>query len=238
MEIVVRPALPEDSVTLVELMLQAAGDTLQFILDDLKPHVSPADVFRHMISSIDSECSYRRCWVAVAQSGAHAPVVGMVNAFPAALLCEQTMPTSLSSRELHLWPRTTLQDASSYCINSLAVFPLYRRCGIASRLIDQAAEQAIAEGFASLSLHVWADNRSAIRLYRSKGFKELDRASIPWHPRLPHFGGSLLMRLSGLAGRFVSTVSHKAADPESGNGVDDQGARPPSRRLSAQDEHQ
>lgn len=238
MEVAVRRAVPEDAASLVELMHQAAGDTLQFILDELDPRFNPADVFRHMISSNDSECSYRRCWVAVAQFGAHAPVVGMVNAFPASLLCDQTMPTNLSARELHLWPRTVLQDASSYCINSLAVFPLYRRCGIASRLIDQAAEQAVAEGFASLSLHVWADNASAVRLYHSKGFKELGRASIPWHPRLPHSGGSLLMRLSGLAGGFVSPISHKAADPDFVNGVDDQGAAPPSCRLAARDEHQ
>lgn len=229
--------MPEDAASLVELMHQAAGDTLQFILDELDPRFSPADVFRHMISSSDSECSYRRCWVAVAQSGAHAPVVGMVNAFPASLLCDQTMPTNLSARELHLWPRTVLQDASSYCINSLAVFPLYRRCGIASRLIDQAAEQAVAEGFASLSLHVWADNASAVRLYRSKGFKELDRALIPWHPRLPHSGGSLLMRLSGLPRSLVSPVSWKSAELASGNGVDSQGAAP-SCRLTARDKHQ
>lgn len=196
MEITVRAAVPEDIVTLVELMLQAGGDTLQFILDGLESRVSIGELFKHMISSTDSECSYRRCWVALAQSGSHAPVVGMVNAFPASLLREQTMPSNLSAREIHLWPRTVLQDFGSYCLNSLAVFPLYRRCGIASQLIEKACQQAISEGFESLSLHVWADNAAAIRLYRRKGFVEVERAMIPWHPELPHSGGSLLMKLS------------------------------------------
>lgn len=230
MEIVVRAALPEDSVTLVELMLQAAGDTLQFILDDLEPRVSAAEVFKHMISSSDSECSYRHCWVAVVQSGAHAPVVGMMNAFPASLLSEQTMPSNLSSREVHLWPRTALQDWGSYCLNSLAVFPLYRRYGIASRLIEQAIDNAVSEGFGSLSLHVWADNASAVTLYRRKGFQEIDRAAIPWHPRLPHSGGSLLMRLSGLSGRIGSPAPCHNAVLAAGDGADDRDASRPSDR--------
>lgn len=235
MEIVVRAALPEDTVTLVELMLQAADDILQFILDEIEPRVTAGALLKHMISSIDSECSYRRCWVALAQSGAFSSVVGMVNAFPASLLCDQNMPSNLSARDNHLWPRTALQDCGSYCINSLAVFPLYRRRGIASRLIEQAGEQAIAEGFASLSLHVWADNKSAIRLYRRMGFQEIDRAAIPWHPHLPHSGGSLLMRLSDLAGHVGFSDSCKKTDLSGVSRADDQGVSLPSYRLASQD---
>lgn len=207
MQIDIREAMPEDVMAIVELMLQAAGDTLQFILDELEPRVSASDLFRQMITSIDSECSYRRCWVAVVPSEAPAPVVGMVNAFPAALLCAQGMPSNLTAREIHLWPRTALQEPGSYCINSLAVFPLYRRCGIAGRLIDHAAKQALIGGFSTLSLHVWEDNVPALTLYRRSGFDIIGRAAIPWHPELPFSGDSLLMGLDDLRAR-TGSISH------------------------------
>lgn len=210
-QIDIREAIPEDVVAIVELMLQAAGDTLQFILDELEPRVSASDLFRHMITSIDSECSYRRCWVAVMPSGAHAPVVGMVNAFPAALLCAQGMPSNLTAREVHLWPRTALQEPDSYCINSLAVFPLYRRCGIAGRLIDHAAKQALANGFSTLSLHVWEDNLPALNLYRRSGFDVIGRAAIARHPELPYSGDSLLMGLDDLRARTSSSLQRGTA---------------------------
>jgi ribosomal protein S18 acetylase RimI-like enzyme len=78
----------------------------------------------------------------------------------------------------------------------ITVDPGFRRHGIASQLVRRIAERSAAEGYDRVSLHVWADNGPACAFYRAKGFKEIARAPVPWHPGLPHEGGSILMRLS------------------------------------------
>lgn len=55
-------------------------------------------------------------------------------------------------------------------ITNVAVYPEYRRRGIASRLIKSAAEGAAGRGCAFLSLEVRAGNLSAVSLYGKHGF--------------------------------------------------------------------
>lgn len=193
MEVIYRAAVPQDAEALTELMLQAGGETLQFVLDELAPDVSARALYAHMAASTEGECSYRHCLVAQVDTAA---VVGMVNAFPAVRLQDQPHASDLSQREVHLRHRTELQDWGSYCLNNIAVAPPFRGRGIAARLIDLIGEKARSEGFDRVTLHVWADNAPARSLYRRKGFEEIGQAAVSWHPALPHEGGRLLMRLS------------------------------------------
>ncbi|MBX9934830.1 MAG: GNAT family N-acetyltransferase [Methylobacterium sp.] len=197
MEIEYRAAAPQDAEALTDLMLQAGGDTLQFVLDGLAPGVSAWALYAHMVCSTESECSYRHCLVA--EVGA--AVVGMANAFPTARLRDEPHAFALSQREIHIRQRTEVQDWGSYCLNNIAVAPLFQGQGIAARLIDLVGEKARSEGFDRLTLHVWGDNARARSLYRRKGFEEIGWAAVGWHPALPHVGGSLLMQLSLAAGR-------------------------------------
>ena len=58
-------------------------------------------------------------------------------------------------------------------ILSLGVAPAHRRRGIGAALIRAAAEQAKAQGAATLFLEVAADNAAADALYRSLGFVQV-----------------------------------------------------------------
>lgn len=57
-----------------------------------------------------------------------------------------------------------------WCIGHFAVFPQYRRQGVATRLLQFMTELAQNSGKTTLSLHVAADNHSAIQFYQQQGF--------------------------------------------------------------------
>ena len=56
-------------------------------------------------------------------------------------------------------------------ITNVAVFPPFRRCGIASALLDAAADGAKQRGCAFLTLEVREGNAKAIHLYEAHGFR-------------------------------------------------------------------
>jgi ribosomal protein S18 acetylase RimI-like enzyme len=57
-----------------------------------------------------------------------------------------------------------------WCIGHFAVFPQYRRQGVATRLLQFMTELAENSGKTTLSLHVAAENHSAIQFYQQQGF--------------------------------------------------------------------
>jgi GNAT superfamily N-acetyltransferase len=193
MQVTYRNAVLEDATSLTELMLRAGGDILQFVLDELAPGVRAKQLYMHMITSLESECSYQNCIVATIRAGQSEMVIGMVNAFPTARLKGASSACDLSDRETHLKPRTEMQDWDSYFLNQIAVFPEFSGQGIAEALMKKVFAQGILEGFDRITLHVWVDNEKAIRLYRRMGFMPVGVADILWHPDLPHRGGSILM---------------------------------------------
>lgn len=60
-------------------------------------------------------------------------------------------------------------------ITNVAVFPDYRRQGIAAQLIDVFCRFAQGNRLAFLTLEVRPGNKAAIELYRSFGFEEVGR---------------------------------------------------------------
>lgn len=58
-------------------------------------------------------------------------------------------------------------------IDNVAVFPAYRRQGIAGALLDALEDYARAHGASFLTLEVRASNMPAIRLYRGKGYQKV-----------------------------------------------------------------
>lgn len=58
-------------------------------------------------------------------------------------------------------------------IDNVAVFPAYRRQGIAGALLDALEGHARAHSASFLTLEVRASNMPAIRLYRGKGYQKV-----------------------------------------------------------------
>jgi len=164
---------------------------IEFILGG-KTLVSAArDAYHEMAQEPGGIFSFERCVVATVGNA----VVGMANAFPASLIRQEFPVRDPTWRELLLKPRFELNDWESYLLNNICVAANHRRCGVGTALLKAVVDDATLGGYSFLSLHVWADNKSAIAFYRKLGFRRRGRASIPWHLDLQHEGGSVLMKL-------------------------------------------
>ncbi len=186
-----RMARPDDSGELARYMCIAGGGVYEFLFDDLIPFVTAVDLLSAGIGSERYPVSWRNCRVAAL--GDDGEIVAAANVFPADLLKDDNYVLLGSERHDHIRPMLELQDWGSMFLNSLAVGDAYRGSGIGAQLLGWAEGRAAAAGYDRLSLHVWADNVSAVNFYTMRGFVELGVARIPSHPRLPHNGGSILM---------------------------------------------
>lgn len=187
---VLRRGQQEDLESIAQLAIEAGGDVVEFLAGAFHSRASAIDIYRSMLSEPDGIFSFSKCHVA-AVNGA---VIGFANAFPAKLLREELPKNQPTERELHLGPRTDLNDWSSYLLNNISVKQSFRRSGIGAALINEVAAEAKSLQLRSITLHVWADNLPAIEFYKRVGFKLIARVDIPWNVDLPHVGGSLLFR--------------------------------------------
>lgn len=186
-----RPAMPEDGAAIAGLICQAGGGLYEFLFDDLIPFVRAFDIVAAGVGMSDSPLSWENCLVA---TGGSAGVVGVANFFPADSISDETFLSLVSDRFEQIRPMLQLLDRGSMFLNAVAVAGNYRGNGIGTRLIERAEARALEAGLPRLSLHVWVDNVPAIRLYKRHGFTEVGIAELVDSPRLPHRGGSLLMR--------------------------------------------
>ena len=185
-----RAARIADSREIAQLACVAGLGLYEFLFDDLIPLMKAADFLAAGVASEDSPISYRNCCVATVRD----TIVGSANVFPTDALKNEDYAVVPSDRIDHIRSMLELQDWGSMFLNSLAVSEAHRGAGIGIRLLGWARTRAREAGFDRLSLHVWADNTSALRFYEAHGFVRQGIATVPTHPRLPRKGGSILMR--------------------------------------------
>jgi len=187
----IRRAEARDLKELADLANLAGGDTLSFIAQGINPMADTLAICRDMIADPAGIFSFRNCFVAESNGN----VIGSANAFPARLIENELIGVELTEREKYLLARTELNDPHSYLLNNIAVDPAYQRSGVGARLMQAVVAEAREQNFSSITLHVWADNTKATAFYERLGFIKDGHAAIPWHPELPHVGGSFLFRL-------------------------------------------
>lgn len=187
--LLLRNARPDDGPRLVPLMLLAGGGTLEFLAGPAHAATLP----QRLAALVAGRCGpYSHRSFAVAEAGG--TIVGMTSATPAPHPYPPDPEGVPADRAEHLRPLRRVWDAGSLYLSSLAVDPGHRRRGIGARLLEAVCDSARATGFDRVTVHVWADNDDARRLYGAHGFEPIGHAAIPWHPLLPHRGGSLLLR--------------------------------------------
>jgi ribosomal protein S18 acetylase RimI-like enzyme len=69
-----------------------------------------------------------------------------------------------------------------------------RRKGIGSQLISLTKKKAKQNGFDTLSLIVFADNKEALGVYYQHKFEIVAPVELNFHERIPHKGGCYLMK--------------------------------------------
>lgn len=188
-DLIIRPAEAEDAPDLARLLLVAGGGVYEFLLDGIVPGLSAEHMLVPGLAGTAGSLSYRLSGVAELKGR----VVGIAHGYPVDWMKTEDHSGLPPDRVEHLSSFAALQDWGSYFLSALAVDPAHRRSGIAGRLLAWFYAKARRGGFDRVSLHVWADNEAARALYRREGFEEHGRSAVPWHPRLPHRGGSILL---------------------------------------------
>jgi GNAT superfamily N-acetyltransferase len=187
-----RAAAFADCRELARFICLAGGGLYEFLFGDLIPLVAPTSFLAVAMASPRCSISYRNCFVAV--DDATNTIVGAANVFPSDLLRKESHAVLPFQRRNHIQPMLDLQDWGSMFLNALAVSEPHRCRGVGARLLAWAEDKGRRAGFERLSLHAWADNTTAVDFYKARGFVALAVADIPYDPRLPHVGGSILMQ--------------------------------------------
>ncbi|QMU61694.1 MAG: GNAT family N-acetyltransferase [Gammaproteobacteria bacterium] len=147
---------------------------IEYLLDSLVP-----DLFalRHLalVLAEDSNYSYKNVDLVLDENS----IAGLVFSYHSDSNQLTSEIQSVLSEDRVQWMRyfSDNQIDNSWYINTLGVADKYRRQGLGSQLLDHAAKRALQKGIQCLSLHVYANNIAAIKLYESYGFskeKEID----------------------------------------------------------------
>lgn len=137
------------------------------------------DVFKVLAARKDTQYSYCNALVAEVEG----IVAGAIVGYDGARLYELREPLLVlirerEGRELEIEDETS---AGEFYLDSLAVLPQYRGCGVGRMLLSAAAERAFAAGHERVGLIVDFDNPRAEALYSSLGFKRVNPTTFLGH---------------------------------------------------------
>lgn len=175
-------ATPAHAADIAQLIMTAmTEDCCQFLAGN--DHT--LDDFYHMMLSLvlmdDSQYSWRNAFVALDDEATdgdlgHAPVAGVIVGYDGKdlhRLRRRFIEAALKNLKMdHSGMDDETQEGEFY-IDSLAVYPEYRKRGIASMLLKRMAEHAASLNLPA-ALLVDKGNPNAERLYRSVGFEYVD----------------------------------------------------------------
>ena len=187
-----RMAKESECASLAEMINLASGGVVEFLFHGLVPEMTPVQIIAGNLARVGPAHSYQNTHVAVSQN----QVVGMALAFSADqhYVGPEMREFFPEHRLAHLEDFYDARVDGSLMLDALCVAEDFRRRGIGNNLIVQVKKRAVASGFASVSLIVFADNATAISVYRQQGFDEVRPVTLDPHELIPHKGGCLLMK--------------------------------------------
>ena len=172
--------ISSDGVALLEWTeaAQAAGDR------------TALDMGAEMYAAGEGDYSYRNCMLAEV-SGRPA---GMLLSFPVHPRepAEVVQSPPFDGSDVFA-PYKDLEAPDTWYVCGVAVLPDYRGHGIGKALMAIAGQQARDHGYDRLSLVVFEENATALRLYQHLRYQVIDRAPIVPHPLIRCSGDALLM---------------------------------------------
>lgn len=201
MNIVVRQAVREHAPAIAQLIMMAMTD--ECCLYFCGEGRGLPDFYRMMtqlVGSDEAQYSYRNTLVALAsdtipdQTQPHSRpcgrqqerrVVGIAVSYDGGRLHELRRPFIEAARTELGRDHSDMDDetkAGELYLDSLAVEPQYRRCGIARRLVEATKQKADQLGLPQVGLLVDADNAAGQAFYRTVGFRYAGDSSWGGHP--------------------------------------------------------
>ncbi|WP_298920956.1 GNAT family N-acetyltransferase [uncultured Roseobacter sp.] len=178
-----RPARREDTQAIARLFLMSSDGLAAYIWSRLaEPGADLVATGGARYARENTAFSYQNCHLAEVDG----KVAGMLHAF------EMTASAAVETDPV-LRPYAELEDPGSLYIAGLAVFPEYRRKGLARGLMALADTHAQTRGLARQSLICFNRNLYALSLYADLGFAEIDRRAVIPHPSLRYQDGFALL---------------------------------------------
>ena len=138
-----------------------------------------ASIFAELAAREGSQYSYRNALVAEVDGA----VVGAIIGYDGARLEELRKPLYelMIEKFGSVRPVEDETSAGEFYLDSLAVLPRFRGCGVGRSLLTAAAERAFAAGHERVGLIVDFDNPRAEALYTSIGFKRVNPTTFLGH---------------------------------------------------------
>ena len=177
-----RPATTDDAATIVALMDMASHGMARALWAALTPAGEDPDAFAIARAQRDKGgFSYRNTRILMQDD----QPAGMLMAWP---LPPAPLPTEdLPALAIPLQQLENLAPRAALYINALAVFPAFRRRGLARYMLDNAGQNTAGQG--PQALITGSDNHAALGLYHSAGFTEIARRPAAgdaiWQPPFP-----------------------------------------------------
>ena len=166
----IREAVAADATLVGRVVLMALH------YDDTHPLAS---IFAELASREVSQYSYRNALVAEVDGS----VVGAIIGYDGARLEELRKPLfELMVEKLGNVPNVEDEtSAGEFYLDSLAVLPQYRGCGVGGALLSAARDRAFAAGHKRVGLIVDFENPRAEALYKSLGFERVNAMKFLGH---------------------------------------------------------
>ena len=190
---VYRPASVDDSRFIAEMIdISSDGVALLEWADRAKREGgrTALDIGAGIYAAGEGDYSYRNCRLAEV-AGRRA---GMLLSFPVhpGDPADATPPPPFDGSDVFA-PYKYLEAPGTWYVCGVAVPAEFRGQGIGTRLMQIAGQLAREHGHDRLSLVVFEQNTTALRLYRQLGYEVIDRAPIVPHPLIRASGDALLM---------------------------------------------
>ena len=169
----IRKATASDAADLVRFINMAADDLpLHFWRKTVGPDGDPWALGQQRAARDSGSFSYRNAWLAEVDGAVAACLLGYAAEAPAGPIDPDTPPIFVPLLELE-----ALAPGSWY-LNVLATYAAFRGRGLGSALLAQAEVIAAAAGHDSISLIAEDTHQDALRLYTSKGYRQVARRAV------------------------------------------------------------
>lgn len=171
----IREASAVDAALIGKIVTMALGDDLSLCFGN----VPAVDVFGELAAREGTQYSFRNTLVAEVDGEAAGAIVG----YDGACLHELRIPTLEKIGEA-TGTSTVIEDETSageYYLDSLAVLPEFRGCGVGRALLVAARDKAFGNGYRKVGLLVDFCNPRAEKLYASLGFRRVDETTFLGH---------------------------------------------------------
>lgn len=186
-----RQGQEKDCQEIAELSYMASDGAVEYLFRDLVPNMTATEVLSNGLKRDVYPHTFRSTIVAECED----KILGMAMSYPAEFhritsVLREFLPESRLERFTDFY---SSKVEGSYFLDAIGVYPENRGSGIGKHLLDETKKKAVVEGYAELSLIVFADNQAAIRFYKNNDFHHVKSIELMRHELMPHDGGCCLL---------------------------------------------